>query len=136
MYKALFVGSNPSIKAATLVPFCPTTKSGDTLRKWAADMGLEHYQFFNVSNLPTKGNRPLTKNEIMTNSSRLKTELQSDVLRAGKVVAVGKAAAVALTLLRIPFYEMPHPSGLNRQLNDPAYLAEKIKGLLKYLEAP
>jgi uracil-DNA glycosylase len=31
---------------------------------------------------------------------------------------------------------MPHPSGLNRQLNDKEFVEEKIKGLANYLASP
>jgi uracil-DNA glycosylase len=51
-----------------------------------------------------------------------------------RIVALGKTAEKALTLLRYNFYVMSHPSGLNRQLNDPKFVEEKIKGLREYLK--
>ena len=31
------------------------------------------------------------------------------------------------------YFAMPHPSGLNRQLNDPEFIEEKIKRLIEYM---
>ena len=50
-----------------------------------------------------------------------------------KIVALGKTAEKALTLLQLSHFTMPHPSGLNRQLNDKNYVQEKLKGLKDYL---
>lgn len=55
-----------------------------------------------------------------------------DDIKPLRIVALGKTAEKALTLLGIPHFAMPHPSGRNRQLNDPEYLSKKIKGLQNY----
>jgi uracil-DNA glycosylase len=59
-----------------------------------------------------------------------------DVILPDKIVALGKTAEKALTLLGYDFYAMPHPSGLNRKLNDKDYIEEKIKGLRDYINKP
>lgn len=51
-----------------------------------------------------------------------------------RYVALGKVAAWTYRKLGITeFYEMPHPSGLNRQLNDLTFLRNKLKGLQDYV---
>lgn len=50
------------------------------------------------------------------------------------IVSLGKTADIALTLLRIPHYAMPHPSPINRQLNNQQFIDSKINGLIKYLQ--
>ena len=131
--KAIFIGSNPSNAALSFQPFCLSTKSGKTMVEWVVRAELIDYYFMNIVDLPTPKNRPLTKKEILACKSLLEIKIKRH--GPAKIVAVGKAAANALTLLRIPFFEMPHPSGLNRKLNDPQFLEEKIKGLKNYLEA-
>lgn len=41
-----------------------------------------------------------------------------------KFVALGNAASKALG--EVPHFKLPHPSGLNRQLNDKAFVADKL----------
>jgi hypothetical protein len=43
-----------------------------------------------------------------------------------KVVALGKEASRRLSVVDIEHYKMPHPSGLNRILNDKEYVAKKL----------
>jgi uracil-DNA glycosylase len=134
-YKIVFVGSNPSQRSASIVPFWMDTRSNKILASWISRLepgSIESIHYLNVSNKPTPNNRPLKTSEIKENLERLKKNIEVDVV-PDKVIALGKTAAVALTLLRIPFYGMPHPSGLNRQLNDPKFVEEKLKELKKYL---
>jgi uracil-DNA glycosylase len=84
----------------------------------------------NVLNEKTDGNRPLRASEIKSNVPRLAEDIKG--INPDRIVALGKTAARALTLLGIPFCEMPHPSGCNRKLNDPAYVQQKIKELTEF----
>lgn len=136
MAKILLVGSNPSQSANSTAAFDMSSKSGKTLREWILKADLHDYIFYNVANKPTPKNRPLKKSEIVIALPALENNIkwqESFYKEPIYVIAIGKTAAKALTLLHMPFYEMPHPSGLNRKLNDPAYLEEKIKGLKEYL---
>lgn len=129
----LFIGSNPSASAKTYNPFHESTKSGSILVSWIRETCPHSRQVScNVSDNPTEANRPLTVAEIKANLPRLLDKIKNT--NPDRVVALGKTAEKALTLLRIPHYAMPHPSGLNRLLNDPLYVAEKIKGLREYLK--
>lgn len=137
--KVLFIGSNPSQSANSNAAFDMSSKSGKKLREWLLDAGVHNAIFYNVANRPTPNNRALQKKEIVAALPALKNHIEwersfwkEDIY----VVAVGKTAVTALTLLRLDFYEMPHPSGLNRKLNDPCYIMDKIKGLNEYINKP
>lgn len=134
--KVVFIGSNPSQRSSSIVPFYYDTKSMAILTEWMNelyDLGCRHesHHFLNVSNAPTPGNRPLKVSEIHAELIGLEGRISS--ISPDRVIALGRTAEKALTLLRIPHYAMPHPSGLNRKLNDKAYITEKIKGLSIYL---
>ena len=138
MSNIVFIGSNPSIKSSKLTPFWSDTKCAKVLKYWLEQLKDSDSElfFYNVSDQPTENNRPLKISEIKENLQTLKDKLQVFELHKIdiKVVALGKTAEKALTLLRIPHIAMPHPSGLNRKLNDKAYVQEKIDALIKYIQ--
>jgi uracil-DNA glycosylase len=132
--KVMLVGSNPSVRSSTSIAFSPCTKSGRLVEEWLLPFEklISSRVRINVYDKPTENNRPLKAEEIKSGCINLKNAIatfQPDV-----IVAFGKTAARALTLLGFEHYEMPHPSGLNRQLNDPTYLEEKLKGLEALLQ--
>lgn len=140
MYKVLIIGSNPSQRSASVLPFWYDTKSTKVLNKWMAEVVVKHdvvvlesVHFGNVANFVTPNNRPLKISEIKAELPRLEQFINTDVV-PDKIITLGKSAEKALTMLGIEFFAMPHPSGLNRLLNDPIYVAEKIKGLSGYLK--
>lgn len=125
----LFVGSNPSHSSISNTAFHEETPSSKILTGWANNLtGMK--MAINVQNEKTEDNRPLTKSEIKANLPRLAEDIR--IINATKVVALGKTAAAALSAIGISFYEMPHPSGCNRLLNDKEFVAGKIKGLIEY----
>lgn len=135
--RVVFIGSNPSQRSQSIVPFYHDTKSMTTIVGWLNQLDslgckLDSHHFLNVSNSPTPSNRPLKTSEIYAELIGLEGRISS--LMPDRVIALGRTAEKALTLLRIPHYAMPHPSGLNRKLNDPAYVEEKINGLREYLK--
>jgi uracil-DNA glycosylase len=131
--KVVFVGSNPSQSSSTTLPFWGDTNSDKVLFSWIKVLpNTNDYRLCNVKDIKTEDNKPLTLSQIKESLPELKSKIGS----ATKIVALGKTAAKALTLLHVDFYEMPHPSGRNRKLNDKKYVEEKIKGLLEYLETP
>jgi uracil-DNA glycosylase len=90
--------------------------------------------FINVSDTVTANNRSLTVREIKSNLQALEQKIKC--IRPTHIVAIGKAADRALTLLQLHFYTMPHPSGRNRVCNDGRFIAEKIKGLELFVLGP
>ena len=129
----LFVGSNPSNASTCDVAFHGSTKSSKILTEWCKDITIGK-MMINVTTTKTNNNRPLTNAEISDALPALKSAIEA--LSPCKVVALGKTAVRALTLLHQAHYEMPHPSGRNRKLNDKAYEAEKVKGLVEYVHKP
>ena len=135
MNKILFVGSNPSCSSPDNSAFNLSTSSRKILDSWLRELGNDIVvAHCNVSPYKTIGNRPLSAAEIKRALPELLTLINEHA--DFKVVALGHAAARALTLLRITFHAMPHPSGRNRKLNDKSYTAEKIKGLKNYVLSP
>lgn len=133
MNKVLFVGSNPSVVSKTYNPFCESTVSGRILVGWIRQTCPDDISAAcNVTDLPTQSNRPLTVKEIKNSLPRLQLKINS--ANPTKIVALGKTAAKALTLLRIPHYAMPHPSPVNRQLNNQQFIDSKMNGLIQYLQ--
>lgn len=131
MLKILFVGSNPSNASTCDVAFHGSTRSSQILTGWIKDIrGCKMH--INVLNKKTENNRPLTTQEVNDSLEKLREQL--NMIKADRVVALGKTAAKALTLLGVVHYEMPHPSGRNRKLNDASYVAEKVKGLTNYCQ--
>lgn len=130
--KILLLGSNPSTSSAVPSAFDVSTKSGKTLLGWLRDARIDYnIVLYNVSNTPTIGNRPLKQNEIEMNLARILDAVNLE--RPDAIIAVGKTASKALTLLHLSFFELPHPSGCNRLLNDPKFIEEKIKKLTEFV---
>lgn len=135
MFKVVFLGSNPSERSSSTVPFWNDTKSLTILSGWIESIEeAQNSYFMNVANYTTPGNRPLKTTEIKAELDRLRSEID-DLGENVKIIALGKTAEKALTLLGKSYYGMPHPSGLNRLLNDKAYVEEKVNGLKNYLSA-
>jgi uracil-DNA glycosylase len=125
----LFVGSNPSNASTCDVAFHGSTISSRILTSWCSDLNgiLMH---INVLNNKTENNRPLKKSEINASLEKLAEKIA--IIQPDKIVALGKTAAIALKLLNEKFYEMPHPSPRNRQLNDSEYINQKINKMREY----
>ena len=107
----LFVGSNPSNASETDSPFHGSTRSGRILSSWCEDLPGTRLHV-NVSDLKTENNRPLKVAEIKASLDSLKSKIEE--INPSCIVALGKTAAKALSMLDVQFHEMPHPSGMNR----------------------
>lgn len=130
--KILFIGSNPSQKAASNYAFSTDTASGRLLQTWIEGIQGEFF-YDNIVSQKTENNRPLRQNEIGHASVPLLNRIKE--INPDRIVALGKSAASALLTLKVNFFEMPHPSGLNRLLNDKDYTSRKIQELKEYCKA-
>ncbi len=112
--QVLFVGdrANPKTNASLDVPFVGT-KSYRTLLEWFYRMDIDFTKVYLV-NAYTPSGRAI--------------RLPYDDIRARgiRVVALGDAAREALKDKDIKFFSLPHPSGLNRDLNDKKKLSESL----------
>ena len=134
--RVMLVGSNPSCSAETLEPFCHTTRSGKTLRTWLEMLSLPSnfcFHFCNLRDLPSPSNRCLSAREIRESIPSLLSKIES--VRPHKLVALGRTSERALKMLDVSFFSMPHPSGLNRKLNDKLLIAGKIHELRQFILA-
>ena len=113
--KLLIVGQNPSMGT--------TGKSLRNLYKW---IDTPIFSFTNVS--IHKSKKPLKKSEYQL--ERLCTECQN----YDKIITLGNTANEALSLLGIQHFQLPHPSGLNRKLNNKEYLTKVLSECQKYLQ--
>lgn len=132
--RILLLGSNPSGASTTTGAFDLSTKSGRTLSNWMARSGCHWCELRNVVSVPTPKNRPLKLSEVKEALPGLRLLIACG--KYDRIVAIGKTAAKALTLLHYEFFELPHPSGRNRLLNDPAYIDEKLKRLAEFINKP
>lgn len=127
--KILFIGSNPSVKAANDAAFSADTGSGRILRSWI--QGIEGTILFdNIVSQKTENNRPLNSSEKAEAKASLSERIKE--VNPDRLVALGKAAAGVLSELGLKYLEMPHPSGLNRKLNDKVYTQNMIDALKEY----
>lgn len=124
------VGSNPSVRSTTSEAFASTTKSAQILSSWIKNIDAD-FIFINITDIKTPNNRPLSQKEMKEALPSLSLNLAE--LNADGYVTLGKAAHTALTLLHLAHLEMPHPSGMNRLLNDRDFVTEKIKELATYV---
>jgi hypothetical protein len=132
MNSIIFIGSNPSQASDSCHAFDSDTKSWKTLTDWIDRVDISATSFDNISHIKTPKNRPLNQQEIRNGMSDLLPKLS----RFTHVVALGKTASSALTKYGVRHLEMPHPSGCNRLLNDPAYVEVHVKKLKEYWDGP
>ena len=131
--RVLLVGSNPSTRASGSDAFTEDTKSGKILREWLEGIDAE-FIFDNISTKKTEGNRPLTRSEMAEAREELAKRIKTTA--PDRIVALGKSAAECLSKIGLTFLEMPHPSGLNRKLNDKQYVADKLQELKAHCSPP
>lgn len=71
---------------------------------------------------------------INSNELTQMADIHKLVVRADfKVIALGLTAAKRLTEFEIDHFMMPHPSGLNRKLNDPIAIKELLVEAREYV---
>lgn len=130
MKKILILGQNPS--RSNLFPNVPFvgTKSGEILFHWIVSAGIVgKYELHNV--LPVIGS--VSKRDVRIQMANSKTFL---CMLHGKtrIIAVGRIAEYAIKIKKadIPLLYVPHPSGLNRILNEPGKEEEIINNIRNF----
>ena len=120
--KLIFVGLNPS-----RVPISRSKGSSyKRFHSWLDYLGLDYVSFTNLSSDP---NWDFKYKSFDHESIR---ELLDGYT---KIVAWGSKVSDYLTRLNnYEHYILPHPSGLNRLLNNPMYVESKLEGCKRYLE--
>lgn len=125
----LLVGSNPSVRSLTDKAFDSSTYSGRILQSWLNGIDGTIY-CENITSQKTENNRPLNSNEMAL--ARVSLLERINRINPDRLVALGKSAAEILKDLGLEFLEMPHPSGLNRKLNDKEFVKLKLAEFKAY----
>lgn len=118
--KVLVIGMNPSIK--------PTLKGkpNATFRKlegWMDQLNVHHFSFCNTFDDPSEAK--LSKVDFQ----RLCTLIQD----YDKIIALGGFVSESLNRINVTHFKMPHPSPLNRLLNDKTYEKRIVEQCKEYI---
>jgi hypothetical protein len=125
--KILFVASNPSASSPDCSAMHESTRSRKILEDWLVECNVFRL-YANVSDAKTTKNMPVPRSIMLDNLHSLKLKIAEAM--PDHIVALGDTASRALSLISQPHTKLPHPSGLNRKLNDPKVIAE-IKSTLQ-----
>lgn len=132
MKKVLLVGSNPSVRSPDNSGFHVSTRSRMVIDNWFSDIQDVELTFINIVDYKKEGNKSLSVSEIKNNLPVFKSKLKK--YNDYKIIALGNTAVKAMRMVTSDFLEAPHPSGLNRNLNDPIYVSDFICNLKRYIE--
>lgn len=126
--KLLIIGQNPARGMENETPF-HNTKSGERLFRWLKDSGvsLDDCTFINVWYKLGK----LPGSLLMRQYSSLNLKKHN----CDRIITVGKVAQkIIAPLTKLPILNIPHPSGLNRKLNDPKIEQQIIQNLKEFVK--
>lgn len=113
----LFVGQNPSDKAGQ------KNNTHFRLNEWIEKLELEEFAFINAA----------SKFGAVRQSDVDPHNLALAASKSKKIVALGNFASEALFRLGVSHFKLPHPSGLNRQINDDDYIAKCLNECKVYI---
>jgi hypothetical protein len=114
--KPLFIGINPT--KAQYRKGCAFFR----LMDWIEEMDLGIVGFTNLSSDPYWNKRSVDPHFLI-----------AGVREHTKVIALGGMVSKVLSDLNIDHYTLPHPSPLNRQINDKAFIKKKLEECRNYL---
>lgn len=115
MVKVVIVGDAPSSKNVNANIAFVGAKCFNTVVSWIKHLSPDYYVCVN--------------SDDDNNLSNIQSLAQDNF----KIVALGNNAAGRLASKKINFFKMPHPSGLNRQLNDKDYIDKVLKDCYAYV---
>jgi len=118
--RILVIGHSPS-PSSTKRKGNPTL---DRLDRWMEEAGVDVYSFTNLAPSSSQSLRHVEINDIMFHSMFRMYK---------KVITLGKEVTQYTKKMGYDFYELPHPSPLNRNLNDKQYEKDVIKGLQSFI---
>lgn len=126
--RVLFVGQNPGKTNLSNDEAFVGTKSYDALRDWIDVLGIRNYDMVNCSANPNEKFTTNTIKQLAMNHMLMETFTNYD-----RIFALGKISSDVLNILEIAHFKLPHPSGLNRKLNDKKWLINTLKQAKDYL---
>ena len=119
--RAIVIGQNPgnNPKAATY-----KNHTFVRLNQWCDELGITHFGFANAVTHPG----PVKMKDVDFN--RLKELVEGDA----KVLALGGFASRCLSVINKSHFRLPHPSPLNRQMNDKEFVKQVLAECKEYLK--
>ena len=120
--KILIVGHSPS-PSSTKRKGNPTL---ERLNRWLDACDVRIYSF---TNLAPSSSQSLKKAEIND------TMFHEIFKNYNKIITLGKEVKQYTKKMGYDFYELPHPSPLNRNLNDKNYEKDVIRGLQSFIHS-
>lgn len=118
MPRVLFVGINPSSADQG-----STSVSIKRLCRWVDRIGIRYFSFVNCISKPGKYSMKDVEYDFLYDCCK----------DYDNVVALGKFPMEALSKIGVECFTMPHPSGLNRNLNDPLYEKVYVEECRRYV---
>ena len=122
----LFVGDKPSKKNKNKDVAFVGTKSYKTLLDWIYQLDVSIMDAF-MCNTTDSFDKYSEGYEVNTGGHTLWIHDKD------AIIALGENASKHLSSLGIGHFVMPHPSGLNRKLNDKKWLKKKLKECKRYI---
>lgn len=116
--RVIFIGMQPS--KARFRRNCAMDRFG----AWVDTLGLRFVSFHNAIIDPDLAQRPSSVDYDL---------LRESVHNYSYVVALGNLASTALKRIDVDHFKMPHPSPLNRLLNDRSYEQSMLYELRSYV---
>ena len=115
MIKVVFVGDTPSSTNIHPDIAFVGAKCFERLVEWIKQLPIDYYICLN-----SEGERDLDKIHCLTSAGF-------------KVIALGNKASDRLSLQKVEHFKLPHPSGLNRIINDKRKMALEMLACHTYL---
>jgi hypothetical protein len=115
----LILGINPSSGKPN-----KTSATIQRLNRWMDILNMKHYSFTNVIHVPGK------YHQNMVDYDTLRLYIDGHM----KIIALGPFVSKTLNKLGIEHFTLPHPSPLNRKLNNRDYELEQLTRCKHYLE--
>lgn len=128
--KVLLVGQNPSRYNLDPKVAFKGTKSFDIITGWIDTFGVSGDSYMLI-NAFTKVNQKYLKKEYVIASERVSRLVKG--FEPETIIALGKRASEVLKMSGIDHFELPHPSGRNRKLNNKEWLKQELKKAREYI---
>ena len=103
-----------------------TITKGDTLSRlgdWLESININRYSFMNCVDTPGK-----VKLEDVNYNKVVDTARDYN-----KIIALGNFVSEVLDVLMLDHFKLPHPSGLNRKINDKQYIEQELNKCRNYI---
>lgn len=130
--RVLIVGQNPSKK--NIDPYTPFdgTRSGVTVNKWLDKLEVHKSMCYSIN---CKNSVDYKFNEQGIRETADYLNYSVPFMKYDKILALGKIAHKVLAQAGIAHFELPHPSGRNRKLNDKKWLSKQLELAKEYVWA-